>query len=102
MKLLVIKEWEKGLPWPYQSVNVQAPYDELKKKGAWKLAETKDMFQWKYPFPDKFIKIEDLEMDLDDVMKGVFIDINHQTEPGSINLKEKIISKGCGMYTEFV
>ncbi|MFX0133106.1 MAG: hypothetical protein ACFFDN_05620 [Candidatus Hodarchaeota archaeon] len=100
--LLVIEKWQEGLPWPYQTVNVQTPYEKMKKKNAWQRAQTQNGFEWNYQTPENFITTEDLEMDLEQVMDGVFLDINHSIKPNGIDLKEKVISKGCGIFTEFV
>ncbi|NVM02251.1 MAG: hypothetical protein HWN67_07935 [Candidatus Helarchaeota archaeon] len=100
--LFINEKWHEGLPWPYQTVNVQTPYEKMKKKNAWKHAQTNNTFEWNYSHPENFIKLEDLGMDLDQVMNGVFLDINHSIEPNSVNLKDKMISTGCGQFTEFI
>ena len=49
----------------------------------------------------KFIHLDDLGISFEEAMNCVFLDIDHETKPGSIDLKEKIISTGIGCETKF-
>lgn len=81
--------WEKvdgiwdNTPYPIQTLDCELPNPK------------KNDLYFKYP-EGKFISLQDLGMNLEEALNGVFLDITHETEPGSVDLKEKIISTGVG------
>lgn len=91
---VVVKNWEIGSPYPKQSLNYDFPNINLKN-----ISED-DRFKRSYP-GGPWIKLDDLGMTMDDAFKGVHLDINHETEPGSVIVKEKVISTGIGHKTTF-
>jgi len=94
--MVFVENWtKKGIPWPIQTIGCELPnYKDDK------LYKSSFDFEWKYP-PGKFIQLEDLDMTLDQAFQGIFYDFDHTTEPGSINVKDKIISTGVGCKTVF-
>ena len=94
--LVFIKNWEeKGIPWPIQTLGCELPnYRDDK------LYENSEKFEWNYP-PGKFITLEDIDMSLEEAFQGIFYDIDHTTEPGSVDVKDSIISTGVGSQTAF-
>ena len=94
--MVFVNNWtEKGIPWPSQTIGCELPnYKDNK------LFENSDDFEWKYP-PGKFITLEDIDMTMEEAFNGIYYDIDHTTEPNSVDIKEKIISTGVGHKTEF-
>ena len=84
-----VEIWEKGLPWPQQTLQVEPP--ELKKKNVY----MNELFDWKYP-EGEWIKPKDLEMDINEMRQGILFDIHWETEPNFIDPKTRIHSKGWG------
>lgn len=94
-EMLLHGQWEEGVPYPKQSLEIELP--NLKKK-----KRTEDDLYFKYKDPiDTFIHLDDLGLTFDEAMKCVLVDIDNQTEPGSVNINEKIISLGIGYETKF-
>ncbi|MHA1315536.1 MAG: hypothetical protein ACTSRB_16650, partial [Candidatus Helarchaeota archaeon] len=98
-EMLVPGQWEKGVPYPIHTLECTMPDLKriLKKKN---IDEGKLEIKYRDP-PEKFIHLEDLGLTLEEAMECVFLDINHETQPGSVDLKEKIISTGIGYNTKF-
>jgi hypothetical protein len=94
--MVFVDNWtKKGIPWPIQTIGCELPnYKDDK------LYKSNFDFAWKYP-PGKSIRLEDLDMTLEQAFQGIFYDIDHTTEPESVNVKEKIISTGVGNKTMF-
>jgi hypothetical protein len=94
--MVFVDNWtKKGIPWPIQTIGCELPnYKDDK------LYKSNFDFEWKYP-PGKFIRLEDIDMTLEQAFQGIFYDFDHTTEPGSVNVKEKIISTGVGNKTIF-
>ena len=93
---IFVRTWEEtGVPWPIQTLGCELPnYRDDK------LYENSESFEWKYP-PGKFITLEDIDMTLEEAFQGIFYDIDHTTEPGSVDVKDSIISTGVGSQTVF-
>ncbi|NVM30486.1 MAG: hypothetical protein HWN65_16725 [Candidatus Helarchaeota archaeon] len=97
---IFVRTWEEtGIPWPIQTLGCDLPNykdNKLYKR----INETGDEFEWKYP-PGKFITLEDIDMTLEEAFDGIFYEIDHTTEPGSVDVKDSIISTGVGSTTMF-
>ncbi len=93
---IFVRTWEEtGVPWPIQTLGCELPnYRDDK------LYENSESFEWNYP-PGNFLTLEDIDMTLEDAFQGIFYDIDHTTEPGSVDVKDSIISTGVGSQTEF-
>lgn len=87
--------WKKeGIPWPIQTLGCELPNYKNNK-----LYDKSD-FEWKYP-PGKNITLADIDMTLEEAFKGIFYEIDHTTEVGSVDVKKSIISTGIGRETVF-
>lgn len=97
---IFVRTWEEtGIPWPIQTLGCDLPNykdNKLYKR----INKTGDEFEWKYP-PGKFITLEDIDMTLEEAFDGIFYEIDHTTEPGSVDVKDSIISTGVGSTTVF-
>ena len=91
------RTYEDGAYWPTQTLGCKPP--NLKSKKTFESEEA--LANWYYPEGDR-ITPESLGMDVDEFTKGVFLEITHETEPWSVDPKDKIISKGWGTNLEFV
>ena len=84
--------WYEGWPWPIQSVNCKPP--NLRKKKVYE----KEEFNWYYPGMEneatRFMNPEDFDMSVEEMMRGILLDITHKTKPWSVNPKDEIISIG--------
>ncbi|NHI93474.1 MAG: hypothetical protein EAX96_13385 [Candidatus Lokiarchaeota archaeon] len=87
----------EGAFWPKQTLGYTAP--DFKNKKTYKSEEA--LCDWKYPKGER-ITPESLGMTIQEFTKGIYFDISHETEPGSVDPTEKIISKGWGMDTTIV
>jgi hypothetical protein len=83
-----------GIPPPAQTLECILP--NLKDKTVYKSEE----FAWQYPNPQEFIKLEDLELDFETFIKGVLLNVTHETT-GKIT-KSNILSYGLGRDTTFI
>ena len=81
----------EGVPFPIQTIN--SKYPNLKSK------DPNIRFDKEYP-KGEFLKPNDLGMNLDEFLEGVYLDVNHETKPGKID-ESKIISTGIGRDTKF-
>ncbi len=84
-----IKTWERGFPWPSQSLTAQPP--NLKKKSTYEREE----FGWKFS-DEKWITPESCGMTVDEMTKGLLFNITPKTKPWSVDPKDEIISIGWG------
>lgn len=85
-----VEQMERGIPMPRHTVDCQLP--DTKKKETYE----KSLFDWKYPDND-FLKMEELGLNLEQIVRGVFLDIDHEFE-GRPD-PSKIISMGTGLNT---
>jgi hypothetical protein len=80
----------EGIPFPIQTI--KSKYPNLKKK------DPNTRFDKKYP-NGSFLKPSDLNMDLEEFLKGVYLNMNHETEPKKID-ESDILSTGIGRDTK--
>ncbi|NVM04737.1 MAG: hypothetical protein HWN67_20625 [Candidatus Helarchaeota archaeon] len=85
----IINAWTRGFPWPSHSLKAKPP--NLKKKAIYKT----EKFDWKYP-EGRWITPDDLEMSVEEICRGILLDITHKTKPWSVNPKDEIVSIGWG------
>jgi len=81
----------EGVPFPIQTINSE--YPNIKSK------DPNVKFDKKYPKGD-FIKPEDLDLDFEEFLQGLYLDVTHETPAKKID-ESKIISTGIGRNTEF-
>ncbi len=94
-EILLPGQWEEGVPYPIQTLESQPP--RLKSKNL-----TEENLFWKYKDTnDKFIHLDDIGLSFEEAMNCVFLNVNHETIPSSVDLKERIISTGIGTTTKF-
>jgi len=92
----IIHQWlNLGVPFPKQTLECQLP--NFKKKSTFK----EQQFDFKYP-EGPWITLDKLHMDLEDIFKGYFFDITHETDPNIEDLPSHIISTGIGRNTTFL
>ncbi|MHA1378114.1 MAG: hypothetical protein ACTSRG_07005 [Candidatus Helarchaeota archaeon] len=84
----------EGIPLPWQTLECKPP--NLKNK---KVIQNEN-FDFKYPKPEQFLKPSDLDLNLEDILKGVFLDITHETKEKIT--KDLIISQGIGKDTVYL
>ena len=99
-EMLVPGQWNSGVPYPLHTLTGLMPDIKkmLKKKNF-----NEDNLEIKYDESlGKFIHLEDLGLPLGKAMNCVYLDIDNNTIPNSVDLKEKIISIGIGYDTKFV
>ncbi|MHA1143338.1 MAG: hypothetical protein ACTSRW_01235 [Candidatus Helarchaeota archaeon] len=82
----------EGIPFPIQSLG--CTYPNLKSK------DPNIQFDKKYPKGDR-IKPSDLDLSFEEFLEGVYLDVNHETKPKTID-KSKILSMGIGRNTRFL
>ncbi|MHA1298232.1 MAG: hypothetical protein ACTSO9_02180 [Candidatus Helarchaeota archaeon] len=85
---------EVGIPLPYQTVECQPP--DLGNKAIYKSEE----FDFKYPNPENFVKASDLDLELEEVLKGVYLDLTHEHKEKATH--DDIISLGIGRDTTYI
>lgn len=93
----IIQQWkELGVPFPKQTLECQLP--NYKKDKTFQ----NEKFDFEYPSND-WITLDKLKMNLDEVFKGYFFDITHETNPNDItDIPSRIISTGIGRNTRFI
>ncbi|MFX0134519.1 MAG: hypothetical protein ACFFDN_12840 [Candidatus Hodarchaeota archaeon] len=84
----------RGIPYPIQTLNVEFP--NLKNK-----SDPEKRFQQKYPKGEWINPIEELDLSLNELFEGVFLNINHQTNTNERIESTNIISTGIGRNTKF-
>ncbi|MHA1263611.1 MAG: hypothetical protein ACTSRS_00095 [Candidatus Helarchaeota archaeon] len=92
-KVGFVDQIQRGIPMPRHTINCQLP--NTKKKETYE----KSLFEWNYP-DKQFLKIEEIGVTLNEVVRGIFLDIDHEFtgRPNPSN----IISKGSGLNTTIV
>lgn len=89
----LIEAWNWGVPFPKSSITAKIPnYKKEYEKGT-------DNFDMLYDPIDARIKLEDLGLDIDEALSGVYLDVNHETKPQKLD-PSSIISTGCGRDTK--
>jgi len=91
-----INQVKQGIPLPRHTVNCKLP--DTKKKETYR----DSLFDWKYP-DNNFLNLEELEgigISLDEVVRGIFLDIDHEFE-GRPD-RSKLISIGTGLKTQII
>ncbi|NVM53977.1 MAG: hypothetical protein HWN66_09785 [Candidatus Helarchaeota archaeon] len=88
----VILGRQQGVPYPWQSLEVKLP--NFKKKSTYENEE----FDFQYP-PGDWITPENLGMTAEDTLRGIYLDIDHETRVKAD--RSHIISVGIGQDTEF-
>ena len=59
-------------------------------------------FDFNYP-PGEWITLEKLHLDFEDIFKGYFLNVDHETTPDDCaDLSSRIISTGIGRHTHLV
>ena len=84
---------EKGVPYPIQTLECEFPNVKKKK-------DPDHRFEYKYP-PGEWIKPADLGLSEDELAKGVYLDVTHETQIEEKINNSHIISIGIGRKTEF-
>ncbi|NVM52433.1 MAG: hypothetical protein HWN66_01935 [Candidatus Helarchaeota archaeon] len=82
-----------GIPRPLQTITAVPP--NLKDKATYE----NETFDWKYS--EGWIQLEDLGIDVDEMLEGVFLDVTHETPLEEKIDSQKIISRGIGRTTKF-
>jgi hypothetical protein len=83
-----------GIPLPIQTLECQPPH--LKDKQV----SVSENFAWHYPRPKEFIFPDDLELGFDTFLKGVFLNVTHETTEKVT--RSHILSYGIGKNTKLV
>lgn len=86
--------WEEGIPYPAQTLNSGPP--DLKDPRVCR----RQLFDWIYPYPDRAIRPNHLGMEVEEVLKGVFLNVTHDTSPTEEINQSHIISIGTGLDTK--
>ncbi len=89
-----VDQMKEGIPLPYHTINCKLP--NTKKKETYR----DSLFDWEYPSEPPFLKMEDIDVTLDELVRGIFLDIDHEFEDRAD--PSKIISKGTGMNTKII
>ena len=85
---------EDGVPLSWQTVECKTP--KLSDSNTY---ETEN-FEFKYPKPENFIKASDLDLEFDEVLKGVYLDITHEHKDKVTH--DDIISIGIGRDSQYL
>lgn len=93
----IVQQWKTmGVPFPMQTLDCQLPNFKKSK------TIREELFDFNYP-PSEWITLDRLQMNIEDIIKGYFFDIDHETNSEDINdLPSLIISRGIGRHTEFI
>ncbi|MHA1751784.1 MAG: hypothetical protein ACTSYZ_05385, partial [Candidatus Helarchaeota archaeon] len=92
---LINKLEKNGLVTPYQTLNCQIA--DLNSKEIWKTSK----FEPSYPEGERIFS-QSLGMSTDEVLHGVYLDINKDTPPDYKITKDDILSLGIGRSTKFI
>ena len=92
-KVAFVEQMEQGIPMPRHTIKCKLP--DTKKKQTYE----KNLFEWEYPDLD-FLKIDEIGANIDEIVRGLFLNIDHEFE-GRPD-PSKIISKGTGLNTQIV
>ena len=86
-----IRKWRtRGLPTP--QMTIECKLADLTKKSTYE----KEAFDWTYPENLKPIFLEDLELDIEDALHGIFLNVTHETDKDTKIDKTSILSTGYG------
>jgi len=86
-----IRKWRtRGLPTP--QMTIECKLADLTKKSTYE----KEAFDWTYPENLKPIFLEDLELDIEDALHGIFLNVTHETGKDTKIDKTSILSTGYG------
>ncbi|MDD1776769.1 MAG: hypothetical protein LUQ65_01265, partial [Candidatus Helarchaeota archaeon] len=88
-----VNQVKEGIPLPRHTIDCKLP--DTKKKETYR----DNLFEWKYP-DRNFLKMEEIGATLEDAVRGVFLNIDHEFQ-GRPNASQ-IISKGTGMKTQII
>lgn len=91
----VVQARKQGVPFPWQSLECKLP--DYKKKEIFE----KEQFEYQYPSGD-WITPDALELTVEDTIRGVYLDIDHETPRNTKANHSHIISMGVGKDTEFL
>ncbi|MHA1232749.1 MAG: hypothetical protein ACTSRP_27430 [Candidatus Helarchaeota archaeon] len=91
------KQWNEGVPLPVDSLDVEILGMKEPKKISKQIYES-GIFEWKYPGTTR-ITAEGLGMDRMEAIKGVNLDITHETPSGYQVTPDNIVSKYMGRDT---
>ncbi|NHI91969.1 MAG: hypothetical protein EAX96_05660 [Candidatus Lokiarchaeota archaeon] len=83
----------QGIPFPIQSIESGMP--NIKNK-----SDPNTRFEKQYK-SDNFIKVDAMQLNLEDVLKGVYCDITSETNPNDPIDPSKVLSTGIGSNTQF-
>lgn len=92
-KVAFVDQMDKGIPMPRQTINCNLP--NTRKKETYQ----NSLFNWEYP-DDAFLQLDEIGVTLDQVIRGIFLDMDHEFEgrPTPSN----IISMGTGLNTQII
>jgi len=89
------RKWEdEGVPYPIQTLQTKVP--DIKKG----IPASTTGVEFKIPKGER-IFAEDLELSLEEAIRGVYLNFDHETKPRKAN-PEDVISKDCGVRTEII
>ncbi len=83
-----------GIPLPYQSVECKPP--NLRDRNVY----INEQFDFHYPNPENFLTASDLDLELEEVLKGVFINMTHENKEKPT--KDDVVSLGIGKNTTYL
>ncbi|MHA1269924.1 MAG: hypothetical protein ACTSPY_09090 [Candidatus Helarchaeota archaeon] len=94
---LIFKEQliKDGIPMPYLSIEAKPPNPKKNKN-----VYPNELFDWYYPSKNDFFTIDDINMSMDEAVKGILLDVTHETERKATH--DDIISTGLGVKTKFL
>ncbi len=84
---------EEGVPFPIQTLKSTFPNEKNKK-------DPDNRFNMKYP-EGKFVQMDDLGLEFDEVLKGAYLDISTETPVTDPIDPSKVLSTGIGRGTRF-
>lgn len=90
----VNEKLNKGIPYPIQTLNCEFPNIKDKK-------DPDNRFNYKYP-PGEWIKPDNLGLSEDEIARGVYLKVTHETKVSEKIGPEHIISIGVGRRTDFM
>ncbi|MHA1377564.1 MAG: hypothetical protein ACTSRG_04175 [Candidatus Helarchaeota archaeon] len=91
-----IKMWDEGIPYPIQTLN-SGPPDMSDPKIC-----RRQLFDWVYPYQERSICPRHLGLNIDEVLKGLFLNVTPDTPPIEIVNHSHIISIGTGLDTKIL
>ncbi|MHA1694222.1 MAG: hypothetical protein ACTSUG_03095 [Candidatus Helarchaeota archaeon] len=94
------RQWDDGIPMPIDSLNVEILGSKEPKKIPKSVFES-GVFEWKYPGTNR-ITPEKLGMDRSEAIRGVNLDITHETPSDYEVTSDNIVSLGMGRDTKII